>query len=108
MELKLKLLNTGTVTENEFLDKYINLIEANTKAETFITQCHHIIPKYVYVYNSDEVDNSATNLVNLKYSDHLLAHYYLMKCASTTRYELANANAIFKSINNPHSIDIEN
>lgn len=110
MNLKQKLLNTGAVINSPFLDKYIQLIQANlnTSVIKFVTQKHHIIPQHVFKYNNQPVDNSETNLVNLSFSDHMLAHYYLMKCSSNTKYELANADAIFKGLNNPHTKDIEN
>lgn len=105
-----KLLETKTIIDNEYFIKYLELIKANknTQPKKFITHKHHIIPRYVFVYNNEEVDNSEANLINLNFCDHLLAHYYLMKCAANTQVELANANAIFKSINNPHTLDIEN
>jgi len=109
MDLKQTLLDTGAVINSDYLDKYINLINANlnTPQEPFKTQKHHIIPQHIFKYNNKEIDNSPANLVNLKFSDHLLAHYYLMKCAATTKYELANANAIIRNINNPHTEDLE-
>lgn len=103
------LLNTEMFKDNEYLERYINLINSNlsTESKPFITQQHHIVPVHVFKYKKMPIDNSINNLVNLKFSDHLLAHYYLMRCANNTRVELANANAIFKNINNPHSQDLE-
>lgn len=108
--MKQKLLNFNLVINNEYLDKYVELIKKNntTEKETFITQEHHIIPKYYFKHNNLPVDNSVENRVHLRFSDHLLAHYYLMKCSSCTEFELANANAIIKSKDNIHSIDLEN
>lgn len=108
-DLKLNLLATNLVIENNYLELYIRLIQDNkfTKKIKFFTQAHHVIPKYYFKLNNIPVDNSVTNLVNLSYADHLLAHYYLMKCSSSTYYELCNANAIFKNINNIHSVDFE-
>lgn len=81
--LKEKLLVSGLVYDNEFLDKYVLLIEQNrnTKYENNRTQRHHIIPVFYYKSNSMKVDNTIDNLVNLLYKDHLLAHYYLAMCA---------------------------
>ena len=45
--------------------------------------------------------------MNLKFSDHLLAHYYLMKCSSTPIYEFSNASAIIQLTGSPHSIGSE-
>lgn len=109
IDFKSKLLNAGIVRENEYLDKYVDLISANTSnnKERFITQTHHIIPQYYYKHEGVKCDNSKRNTVELTYSDHLLAHYYLMRCASNEVHELANANAIFKNLNNPHSNNLE-
>lgn len=107
--LKEQLLRIGLVKDNEFLNKYVDLIYTNKNRtmEKFSTQGHHIIPRYFKKIIGDETIEAKENLVNLLFSDHLLAHYYLMKCSSTTEYELANANAIIKSMNNPHSIGAE-
>ena len=45
MTLKEKLLVLDLVVDNEYLDKYVELIESNreTKREKFKTQKHHII-----------------------------------------------------------------
>ena len=78
-ELKEKLLATKCFIDNEYLDKYCELIELNkdTKKEKYKTQIHHIIPKCYYELNNLEIDNSKENLVNLLYKDHFLSHYYL-------------------------------
>ena len=109
MDIKWQLLNTLAVLDNKYLDKYITLITENktTKKETFITQKHHIIPRYVFKNLNLPIDNSSYNIVNLKFSDHLLAHYYLMKCSSTPIYEFSNASAIIQLTGSPHSIGSE-
>lgn len=84
MIFKHNLLNNyNFFIDNEYLDKYIELINTNldTKKERFKTQCHHIIPRCWFVYNNLEVDNSKNNEVNLLYRDHILAHYYLALCS---------------------------
>lgn len=87
--LKQKLLSLGTFNDNQYLDFYCDLIERNRKTlkEKSVTQCHHIIPKCLKGGNSKE------NLVNLKYSDHILAHYYLCLCINdkSIKYKLENA-----------------
>lgn len=114
MSLKEKLLSLNIVVDNEYLDKYVELIENNreTKREKFKTQKHHIIPKYYYRLNKIDVDNSKNNLVNLLYKDHILAHYYLCLCSPdnnlvyqnflSMRYVLGytwcNENDILKSL----------
>lgn len=82
--IKQKLLETNYFEDNEYLDKYCELIEINkyTKKEKFKTQSHHIIPKCYYKLVGKEVDNSKENIVNLLYKNHILAHYYLCSCTS--------------------------
>lgn len=91
MNLKLILLSTNVFENNDYIDKYVELIEQNrnTKKEKFRTQLHHIIPKCYYKINKLQIDNSKENLVNLLYKDHILAHYYLSKCMlGTYRYHM--------------------
>ena len=82
-DLKQKLLALAIVEDNEYLDKYISIIITNYKtARTkYKTQKHHIVPRAVYAHNKEPLDNSITNIVNLQYKDHILAHYYLYMCA---------------------------
>ena len=96
MNLKEKLLNLGLVKDNQYLDRYIELIEKNkeTKKEKFKTNKHHIIPRYYYKYNNFELDNSKENFVNLLYKDHILAHYYLSLCSSNGYFKYSNINAL--------------
>lgn len=80
-KLKEKLLNTGLFIDNEWLDKYTELILNNSvKAEKFKTQKHHILQEAYFLHYNLKVDNSEENLVDLLYKHHILAHYYLMKC----------------------------
>lgn len=83
--LKDKLLATGMFIDNEYLDRYITLVDTNnsTQKQRYKTQLHHIIPVCVFQLLSDDVDNSDRNLVNLLYKDHVLAHCLLVLCAST-------------------------
>ena len=93
--LKEQLLQTGCVIDNEYLQLYEELINANlqTKPEKFKTQQHHSIP--CACYDSREVANKdSQNLkVHLLFKDHILAHYYLCLCAkeSTFRYKMIAA-----------------
>ena len=77
------LLKLNIFEENEYFDKYVDLIERNKEniAVMWKTQKHHIIPKHYYKENGLKVDNSKSNLVNLNYSDHIFAHYYLSLCS---------------------------
>ena len=78
MNLKEKLLSLDVVSDNEYLDKYVKLIEynRNTKREKFKTQMHHIVPRSYYKHCQKHVDNSKHNLVYLTHRNHVLAHYY--------------------------------
>ena len=92
---KEQLLQTGFVIDNEYLDLYTQLINANevTIKEKFRTQCHHSIPCACYGSRVD-ADKDKLNLkVNLLFKDHILAHYYLCLCAkeSSFRYKMIAA-----------------
>lgn len=82
IELKEKLLGLGMFNDNKFLDLYCSLINdnLNNKRVKCETQRHHIIPKVVYRTLHLRIDNSKNNLVNLKFIDHIKAHWYLYKC----------------------------
>lgn len=89
-KIKEALLATGQFLNNEWLDKYIALVEANTavepKAEQTLwssIQKHHIIPKCYYNYAGLPVNNNQDNLVSLTVNDHANAHYYLIKASAT-------------------------
>jgi hypothetical protein len=81
--LKEKLLILNIVEDNEYLDKYIKIINSNSKTARlkYKTQKHHIVPRVVFTHNNEPLDNSVSNIVNLYYKDHILAHYYLYMCA---------------------------
>ena len=81
--LKNKLLALDIVDDNDYLDKYCELILTNTatKKEKFKTQKHHIIPRAYFALNNIKLDNSLENIVNLYFKDHILAHYFLALCA---------------------------
>ena len=91
----LTLIENNLLVNNEYLFKYQNLILKNkgTRKEAFITQVHHIIPKAAFKLLNLEVDDSAANKVNLRYRDHILAHYYLAKC-STGQFKYGNILAL--------------
>lgn len=82
-ELKSKLLQTGCFEENSYLYLYVHLIISNshTIRERGVTQSHHIIPRVYFQLNNKPLDNSKENIVQLKYIDHITAHYYLSMCA---------------------------
>ena len=96
MNIKEKLLKLQFVQDNEFLDKYVIIIEEN-KELPYIprkTQEHHIIPQCYYRSIGIAVDNSKDNRVNLYYKDHVLAHYYLA-LASEGIFKYQNFTPIF-------------
>lgn len=81
-QLKTKLLSTGIFYDNEFLQKYVEVVVDNAINPVLgLTQEHHILPKYFFVDRGMKVDNSQNNLTILKYRDHILAHYYLCRCS---------------------------
>lgn len=101
MDLKTKLIELELVVDNIYLDKYLELIKSNISrtSEKHKTQKHHIIPRYYFIYKELPVDNCSDNLVNLLYKDHILAHYYLASCSSTTLFLQKNMSAIYKMSN---------
>lgn len=111
------LLKYEWFTNNEYLDKYCELINKNiTRSyEKFKTQKHHIIPIHCYKYKITHdlsskdhdysfykklADNDINNYtVNLLYPDHVLAHYYLSLCTEG-QIKFANQNAVFHVLGN--------
>ena len=79
---KQKFLKLDYFIDNEYLDKYIDLINKNlkTKKVKFETNVHHIIPRHYFTHRNLDIDNSKNNKVNLYFGDHLLAHFYLSGC----------------------------
>lgn len=81
--LRLKLVKTGVVEDNEYLHKYVSLVSSKKvdSVKRHKTQVHHIIPRAYFNHLGIEIDESENNRVILLYKDHLLAHYYLSLCA---------------------------
>lgn len=98
--LKQKLLNIGLVRDNVYLDKYVELIinNSNTPHIKYKTQKHHIIPRHYYEHNGLPVDNTKHNTVELLYSDHILAHYYLYKCSANDFFVGCNCSALRRMV----------
>ena len=96
LDVKSTLLNCNYFVDNEYLDKYCTLIERNklTKQLNRITNSHHIIPKSWFKLNHQPVDDSLKNRVNLRYRDHVMAHYYLCLC-TTDSLQYANELGFF-------------
>lgn len=110
-DIKTKILskndkNKKYFIDNAYLDLYCELISNNieTKRETLVTQIHHVIPLCLYrkLYEikeknwrriAEKFSNEDENIkVNLKYKDHILAHFYLvMFSTDILYYNLFNA-----------------
>lgn len=103
IELRNILLSFNIFLENEFFEKYINLIINNqhTRCEKFKTQNHHIIPLHVYKYLNLPENNTKSNIVVLYYKDHILAHFYLFNCVSDKQIKRANYAALQYIVHNP-------
>ena len=102
-ELKNFILSFNIFEDNQFLDEYCNLILLNLTKEKikYKTQRHHFIPvcyyKYTYklsrkdaIIYSEQHNNFC---VNLLYTDHILARYYLclaVKDHEHIKYRLYN------------------
>jgi hypothetical protein len=89
-KIKEALLSTEQFLDNEWLDKYVVLVEANTATEPKAKQTfwdpiqkHHIIPRCYYKHAGLPVNNSKGNLVSLTVNDHANAHYFLVKASAT-------------------------
>lgn len=96
MDLREKLLSLDIFIENEYFDKYIDLVKSNenTTVQKYKTQRHHIIPRAYYKHLHIDVDHSSDNTVNLVFRDHILAHYFMYKCAKVNWFIRASLCAI--------------
>ena len=80
-KLKSKLLSTDRFFDNEFLQKYLDIVvDCSVHHSQGETQNHHIIPQYIFVEDGIQIDNSDENIVTLSYKNHMIAHYYLARC----------------------------
>lgn len=103
-----ELLATGYFVENEYFDKYLELVESNknTQEKKFRTNNHHILPYHYFINNGLQVDNSSKNIVTLQFKDHLLAHFYLSGCTKG-RYKYWNLYSIFLMSGHTFSLEDE-
>lgn len=98
-KVKTRLIELGYI-DNEWLNKYLEIIEANLETKKFkkSTQAHHAIPVNTY-WTSDEPYKRTEALklakqdeinfeVNLLYKDHLLVHSYLTLCTNLDSVQL--------------------
>ena len=95
--LKEKLLDLDLYLNNEYLDKYCELIEKNITTQQIkrVTEKHHIIQRQWYKIHDLPVNNDKKNIVNLSHLDHCLAHYYLCMCTEGS-LQYANEYALIK------------
>lgn len=90
------IMSTGIFEDNDYFDRYYELISTNScqPAIKTQTQSHHIIPKSYYKHSNLAIDNSCDNIVNLKHYQHILAHWYLYKCSKADWFTYSNAYAL--------------
>lgn len=133
IKLKDLLVNTYSICyDNEYLDQYVALILKNKltyqtmNTEYFCrpgTSYHHAIPLSVYyrflepdlpqrkrAHKARKIADCDTNcfMVLLSYSEHLLAHFYLMLCASNQNEVKNNINALNLIITDLTEVEVKN
>lgn len=89
-ELKQKLITTGYFVDNEYLDKYLELIYNHEINPAHYSESHHVVPVALYKLNKEGCNRrEAEKLakadpdnfeVLLLYKDHCRAHYLLYFC----------------------------
>lgn len=81
--------------DNEYLQKYVQLVEMHTRTVAKHTGMHkhHIIPKSWFKLCNVPCDDSLRNLVVLRVKEHFLAHYYLCLCTEDP-FQYANELAL--------------
>lgn len=96
-ELKEKLLLTNCFNDNEWLDKYINLIINKSLVEKikYKSAVHHIIPRHYFINENKNIDNSAKNLVYLYHEDHARAHLFLSLACKSPQLKQKNLSAMW-------------
>ena len=96
-----ELLKLNCFYDNEYLQQYVDLVNSNinTEYQSGITECHHIIPKVYFKSKKLEVDNSNSNLVNLIYCDHVLAHCLLALSYKDTYLISASIDGVYGVLN---------
>lgn len=103
------LLDTGSFIDNEYLDCYIELVNASHDNLSYMEK-HHVIPVayYKHKYNIDtrkhrheaerKADADAQNaLILLSFANHCKAHWLLTKC-TIGRLAVANSYAFIKQV----------
>ena len=103
--VKKYLVDNYLVSENEALLDYLKLVSKEDQAT--VIQKHHAIPICSYKILNKEYKNftkkqlqkiankdKSNFLINLKPSNHILAHYYLYKCSINSAFKFANFAAL--------------
>lgn len=89
------LLSYGIFKDNEYLDRYIEIIN-KPEEDLIIIHKHHIIPRYYFKKRNLNIDNSSKNIVKLSPANHALAHYYLIYSSIDESTAIANIHAFNK------------
>ena len=99
------LLKIDLFVNNNFLDDYINFINDKQLNDPikYKSQKHHVIPRFYYKENGLKVENK-NNIINLVYSDHIVAHYLLELC-TTKKYKNKSFASIYYIMKNPFVVD---
>lgn len=97
-DIKTNLISINLCVDNDYLDKYVNLI-SNRKIQeklelNHFTQSHHIIPVMYYKHENISIDNTISNRVVLKPSEHVIAHWYLSNCSLPAYFKYGNLTAV--------------
>ena len=99
MKVKARLIELGYI-DNEWLDRYLGIIEANleTRRNKTSTQAHHAIPVNAYWISNEPYDrkealklareDEVNFVVNLLYKDHLIIHSYLTLCTNLDEVQI--------------------
>lgn len=93
MSINVKYLNEAIDTNSVYAKKYIKLV--SHQDTTGFIETHHIVPVAFYrdvlhistCRLQGSIDMEPSNLVDLSKGHHLLAHYYLMKCAKKSIFK---------------------
>lgn len=87
--------------DNDYLKSYSTLVERHTRTKVIprLTNKHHIIPRCWFKLKHIPINNELSNLVNLPYREHILAHYYLCLC-TVDPFKYANELALECLLNN--------
>ncbi len=79
--------------DSDDFSNYVALIEGRLQNHNIdgYSECHHIIPRCVYLSLGEDVVDSPDNLIRLTMAEHILAHYYLCGCVKIEKYPTIHA-----------------